>query len=208
MRAAVFVTKAQYEGAEIITGIRAGDPDAAETLVRRYGPRMLSVASRILGQDDEAQDCVQNAFVKAFRGLVGFRGESSIWTWLHRIVVNEALLELRARTQRGEQSVDGLQPRFDAAGCRVEIPWDQYTRSGAEALLEQKETRAMVRAGIDRLPDSHRTVLMIRDIEGFTTAEAAEALDITEINVKVRLHRARSALKKLLEPILLKEDRT
>ncbi len=207
-RVPLSVTEAPQEGSEIVARLRAGERDAAEALVRQYGPRMLRVASRILGQDDEAQDCVQSAFIKAFRSFADFRGESSIWAWLHRIVANEALLALRARKKRNEEPLDELLPRFDSTGCRIELSWDQYTGENVDALIEQKETRAKVRDTIDRLPDSYRTILMIRDIDGFSTAEAAEALGISKANVKVRLHRARSAFKKLLEPILVKEAQT
>jgi RNA polymerase sigma-70 factor (ECF subfamily) len=119
---------------------------------------------------------------------------------MHRIVVNEALMILRKKKRANEQSIDHLLPQFDSRGMRVPTPHAPCETS--ETALHSKQTTSIVRELISELPDAYRVVLHLRDIEEMTTAEVSERLDITEANVKVRLHRARSALKKLLEPMI------
>ncbi len=186
--------------AVLLARLKAGDEAAFETLVRTYAPRLLAVARRYVGGDDAAQDCVQEALLAAFRGLDGFEGRSTLATWLHRITVNAALQALRRRGARDEVSIDPWLPSFDEEGF-LEGP---ITTSplDAEALLAEADVRAQVRTAIDRLPTSYRNVLLLRDIEGRSIKEAADMLDISETNAKVRLHRARTALKKQLEPLL------
>lgn len=197
------VTTASLSGtseAEIIAALQSGDDRAAETLIRAHGPWMMAVARRIVADHALAEDCVQEAFVNAFGKIGEFEGRSSLKSWLHRIVVNQALMKLRSRRSRGEAPIDDLMPEFDENACRIEGPW-QYLATPDE-VLEREDQRAIVRAKIRDLPDSYRMVLQLRDIEELTTREVAEALGLSEANVKVRLHRARSALKKLLEPLL------
>ncbi len=181
----------------LVARLRAGDAAAYETLVRQYGGRMLSTARRFVGSEDEARDVLQEAFIAVFKSIEGFNGTARLSTWLHRIVVNAALMKLRTRRRRREEPIDGLLPSFDEDGRWASAPTTWETP--ADALLEQRETRSLVRAAIDRLPASYRTVLMLRDIEELDTDEAALALGITLNAVKVRLHRARQALKTLLE---------
>ena len=175
-------------------------PDAAENLVRENIGWMLALAERLLRDRALAEDAVQEAFIAAFRGLDKFEGRSSLKTWLHRITVNASITQLRKRKRQAEQPIDELQPEFDRYDCRIEAPWTHLTP--LHEVLENEDLRARVNTGIDALSDSYRIVLQLRDVEGYDTGEVAKLLEISDANVKVRLHRARAALKKLLEPIL------
>lgn len=181
---------------EWVRQLQAGQADAFELLVRTFGGRLLTVARRYLGNEADAEDAVQTAFLNAFRSIHQFRNECQLATWLHRIVVNAALMALRARQRRPEESIEFLLPAFQADGHHVE----QFAAWGEpiDRLMEQDETRAMVRACIEQLPPSHRIVLLLRDSEDVSTQEAAEMLMMTPTAVKVRLHRARQALASLL----------
>ncbi|SOD03297.1 RNA polymerase sigma-70 factor, ECF subfamily [bacterium JGI 053] len=182
--------------ADLLARLRAGDDDAFAQFVREQTPALLRVTSRLLRSDDEARDAVQDAFVAAFRALPRFRAESRLGTWIYRIAINAALARLRARAHVDEVSLDELLPRFVDDGHQAEPsePWP------ADAGAERREVRERVRAAIDRLPESYRTVVLLRDIEELTTDEAAQALGITTGALKVRLHRARQALRALLDP--------
>jgi RNA polymerase sigma-70 factor (ECF subfamily) len=171
---------------------------AYEILVRRYSGRMLATARRFLGAGEDSADVVQEAFCSAFQAMDGFQGKSTLSTWLHRIVVNACLMRLRSRSRQRTVSIDVLLPVFDDKGHHIQAiaswgePWERMMRT---------ETQDQVRSCIDLLPDDHRVVLLLRDIEGLDTAEAAKALGISIPAVKTRLHRARQALRSLLEPI-------
>jgi RNA polymerase sigma-70 factor (ECF subfamily) len=181
----------------LVEALRHGEADAFEALVRREGARMLATARRLLGNEEDAQDAVQEAFLQVHRNVDGFQGGSRISTWLHRIVVNAALMKLRSRRRKPEHELDELLPQFDEAGrwLRPVAGWERPS----EELLESAETRAMVRRAIDELPPSYREVLMLRDIEELDTEETARMLGVSINAVKVRLHRARQALRTLLE---------
>jgi len=182
--------------AELLGALREGREEAFETLVRTHSGRMLSVCRRILRSDEEAKDAVQEAFVSAFRGISSFEGTSLLGTWLHRIAVNASLMRLRSKKRRPEDSIDELLPTFkDDGHARIE-PRD-WSPSALQ-LVESRETREFVRGCIDRLPDMYRVVLLLRDIEEMDTSKAAEVLGVSEGVVKVRLHRARHALRRLL----------
>ena len=189
--------KPQAEPQELLKGLRTGDARSYEELVRSYGGKMLSVATRIVGNAEDARDCVQEAFLQAFKNIERFEGRSSLWTWLHRIVVNSALLKLRSRRRRPEGSLDDLMPEFDAYHCRIEATG--RGQESVETLVSMKEIRDTVRGAIDKLPEDYRTVLLLTDIEELDTEEAAGILQVKPGAVKTRLHRARAALKKLLE---------
>jgi RNA polymerase sigma-70 factor (ECF subfamily) len=184
--------------AALLGRLRAGEGPAFEELVSSHGGRMLAVARRILRSEDEARDALQEAFIQAFRHLAGFEGQAKLSTWLHRVVVNAALMRLRSRKSRPEESIEPLLPTFfDHGHATVRfIDWtDDPERQATRA-----EVRRLVRAAIDRLPESYRTVLVLRDLEELDTAEVATMLGITPNAVKIRLHRARQALRELLDP--------
>jgi RNA polymerase sigma-70 factor, ECF subfamily len=176
----------------LVERLKTGDADAYEELVRATGGRLLAVARRLLRDEEAARDAVQDAFLCAFRAIKGFDGQAQLSTWLHRIVVNASLMRLRARQRRPEQSIEPMLPTFAEDGHHAE-PVVSWAESASEA-LEQEETRVLVRAAIEELPETYRTVLMLRDLEGLSTREAADLLAASENAVKLRLHRARQAL--------------
>lgn len=186
---------------ELIQRIIDGNESGFEYLVRTYGGRMLAVSRRITGNESDAQDCVQEALLKAYRSIGQFEGRSDLSTWLHRITVNAALMRLRIRSRNREDSLDDLLTHLDEYGMGVaDTPTSQTME--VEKLYERGQTQSAVRAAIDRLPTAHRAILIARDIEQLSTAETAHFLDISQAAVKTRLHRARAALKTLLDPII------
>jgi len=183
----------------LVSLLRSGDEGAFERLVREHGGRLLSVARRFLRDEEEARDAVQECFLSAYRALDRFDQASRLSTWLHSIVMNACLMRLRTRRRKPEAPIEELLPQFQEDGHQVHHPTPEWEGS-AETLLARKETRGIVRAAIDRLPDSYRTVLLLRDIEELSTEETARSLNVTANAVKIRLHRARQALRGLLEP--------
>ena len=189
----------EVEDPGVVAAVRSGDLATFERIVREHGSMLLAVARRILRNDEEAREAVQDAFVSAFRSCGRFEGGSRVSTWLHRIVVNACLMRLRKRHRQREVSIDPWLPTFlpDGHHEAAFIDWS----NAAYARLEQEEVRAAVRACIDQLPDTYRTVLVMRDIEGVAVNEIAAALEISDAAVHMRLHRARQALRTLLDPI-------
>jgi RNA polymerase sigma-70 factor (ECF subfamily) len=181
----------------MLAGMLAGDDAAFETCVRTYTPRLLLLARGILKNEEDARDAVQDAFLSAFKDLAGFKGASLLGTWLHRIVVNAALARLRRRQRHPEPSIEDLLPHFgdDEHQLDPPAPW----RTSSET-LQRQESRELVRRCIAQLPEIYRTVLLLRDIEGLDTEDSARMLDTSPGVVKTRLHRARQALRTLLDP--------
>ncbi len=166
-------------------------------IFRRYSGRMLAVCRRILGDREEAQDCVQDAFLNAYRNMTQFEGRAAVGSWLHRIVVNVALTRLRRRRWAKEEPLETATASFDAEGCRIVDR--ALSLHLAEAVFEHHQHRTLMRRAILDLPTGLRSVLVLRDIEGYSTAETARISQLTPTAVKVRLHRARLLLKQALE---------
>lgn len=190
-----------HEESALVAELRAGNPAAYERVVRALSGRLLAVARRILLDDHEAQDALQDAFVSAFRSIGSFDEKARLSTWLHRVTVNAALMRLRKKRRRDEVSYDALSPG---------TPDTSPGRSRPEPVLpsesETIETRRQIREAIDRLPELYRIVLVLRDIEGLDTAQTASLLELTEAAVKIRLHRARQALRESLKPLFEQGD--
>jgi RNA polymerase sigma-70 factor (ECF subfamily) len=189
---------AESDDATLVARLRAGDNDAFEVVVRTYSGRLLAVTRRILCNDEDARDAVQDALLSAFRSLERFEGGSLLSTWLHRIAVNAALMKLRTRRRKPEESIEHLLPVYKDDGHHQETfsSWNEPV----DVAMTRAENRALVRSCIDQLPESYRTVLVLRDIEELDTEEAARVLGISGNAVKIRLHRARQALRTLLAP--------
>ncbi|MEM1206173.1 MAG: sigma-70 family RNA polymerase sigma factor [Acidobacteriota bacterium] len=193
---------AEFHGTEIdeaalVAGLRRQDPRAYEQLIQEYGGRLLQVARRFLGEE-EARDAVQEGLVSAFKSIDRFDAKAKVSTWLHRIVVNAALMRLRKKSRQMEESLEPLLPTYLEDGHMAEqgSAWPETP----EQMLGRSEVRERVRRGIEQLPESYRSVILLRDIEGLSGQEAAEALGLSVTATKVRLHRARQALRKILDP--------
>ena len=199
--------RAEAAGESALTALAqalgAGRPQDEEAVIREALARMTGVAERYVGDRDDALDCAQEALILAIRKFDQFEGRARVTSWLHRIAVNCALGHLRRQGNREEVPIDDLLPTFDSAG---------FLDNGflvndlsAHEILERDDARRQVMGAIRSLPENHRTVLLMRDIEEMSYREIAEALSLKENAVKVRLHRARSALRQLLAPILAEE---
>lgn len=186
---------------ELIEGLRKGGAGAFEELIRLYGGRLFLKANQMLGNTEDAKDCVQECYVQVHRNINQFRGEADLYSWMYRILVNGCLKKMKARSAAEHQPLDDLMPIFDTDGCRIEPLWQKIPT--AEEILDEKVTRERVLEAIQTLPPAYRDVLYLRDIEGHSTAEVSEMLSLSLSATKVRLHRARSALKKILEPVFL-----
>jgi RNA polymerase sigma-70 factor, ECF subfamily len=171
--------------------------ETREALVLQHSGRMFAVARKMLRSDEDATDAVQDAFLAAFSSLDGFRAQSRLYTWLHRIVVNACLMKLRSQKRRNAVSLDALLPTFDEHGNHA-TPVASWPESAAHE-IEKAETHEKVRNCIDQLPDDYRTIVILRDIEELDTDETAALLGLSRVAVKTRLHRARQALRTLLE---------
>jgi RNA polymerase sigma-70 factor (ECF subfamily) len=177
---------------EVVARVLAGETSMFEVVMRRYNQRLYRVARAILRNDSEAEDVMQDAYVRAYEHLDQFAGRAKFSTWLTRIAVHEAL----ARQRRGNRyqelepmSVgDGGDP-MDGFASMVLNPEEQASNSQIRGLLEE---------AVEKLPDAYRTVFMLRDVEEMSTTDTASILEISEENVKVRLHRARALLRKSL----------
>lgn len=182
---------------ELVSRLRQAEPAAQEYVVRSHGRRLLAVAARYVGPD-EAPDMVQEALLTAFQSIDTFRGASQLSSWLHRILVNTCLMRLRKPDRRAEVSLEEYLPTFNATGHRVHVgsSWVELP----DDILAREETRTLVRASIDRLPATYRVVLLLRDIDGHDTSQTAALLGVTVTAVKLRLHRARQALREILNP--------
>jgi RNA polymerase sigma-70 factor (ECF subfamily) len=184
--------------AALLGRMQAGDGDAFEACVRTHCGQMLLVARRILRNQEDADDAVQDAFLSAFKGITQFKGQSRLGTWLHRIVVNAALSRLRSLQRHPERSIEDLLPHFGEGEHQLNppVPWE----ATPETTVQDRETRELVQRCINQLPETYRIVLLLRDIEGLATEETAQILGTSTAVVKTRLHRARQALRSLLDP--------
>ena len=183
----------------LVEQLRSGDRPATERFVREHASWMLSLAQRYLKDASLAEDCVQEAFLQAFRNIGEFEGRSALKSWLYRITTNTALMKLRSRRCMVEEPIEEALPHLDR-GCQMQACWTEMATP--HEILERKEVGQLVIAKMMELPDSYRIVLLLRDIEGMSTEETARVLAMTQGAVKVRLHRARAAFKMLVEPVL------
>jgi RNA polymerase sigma-70 factor (ECF subfamily) len=185
------------DDAQLLERLKRGEAEAFETLVRRHSPALLRVARRILRNEEDAREALQDAFVSIFKSIGRFVGDSRLATWLHRVTVNAALMKLRTRRRHPETSIEELLPRFRDDGH--EVSGNARWSEPASELIARKETAEFVRRMVDSLPDSYRVVLVLRDFEELSTEEVARMLEATPNAIKIRLHRARQALRAKLD---------
>ncbi|KAF0186670.1 MAG: RNA polymerase sigma factor [Hyphomonadaceae bacterium] len=187
------------EETELVQKARAGDREAFGAIMRRGSQRLFRVARSIMKDDAEAEDVVQEAYVRAFANLDAFRGDASIFTWLTRITINEANGRLRKRRNVvGMEQVEAAQ----GSGAHVIMFPNAGPAMSPEEDAARMQVRRLIETAIDDLPETFRTVFVLRDIEECSVAETAQSLDLREETVKTRLHRARRMLRAALNETL------
>jgi len=185
--------------AVLIREAKRGDFDAFEELVRRYQERIYSLGLRMTKHPQDAEDVLQETFLRAFEHLSTFREESSFATWLFRIAMNTALMKLRQERTAPVYSLDQPGQELDLS----EIPPDvRDWAPNAEEMVEAEEMRQLLEEAIDELPEIYRAVFILRDVEGLPAKEVAEILDLSVPAVKSRLLRARLFLRERLSRVL------
>lgn len=188
------ISTARTDEAELVLALKAGDQAAYAELVERFSSTIYNLALRMMGDRHEAEEVLQETFISAFRAVNRFEGRSMLGTWLYRIAYNAALMRLRKR-RLPTTSID--EPIWTDEGDEVPrqlVDW----RGLPDDLAQSGEFRVVLDAAVATLSETLRSVFVLRDIEGLSTAEVAEVLGLTETNVKVRLHRARLALREKL----------
>ncbi|HJW34343.1 MAG TPA: sigma-70 family RNA polymerase sigma factor [Holophagaceae bacterium] len=197
------MTLAPATGEATLARARSGDPEAFGDLVRPHLAMFFKAIDRILGNEAESQDALQDALVALHRELPSFQGQSQFSTWAYRVCINQALMARRKRIRRREDAVEDFQPQFDDTGHHMDqdkvLAWSE----APEALdrVEAAQIRGRVRAALDRLTDDQRAAFVLKDLEGWDTDEIAAKLGITRDLVRQRLHRARLAMRSLLKDL-------
>lgn len=181
------------EELEIILRVRAGDTDAFEALVLEHQNKVYSLALRMVGNEEDARDMAQEAFIRAFNSLASFRGESKFSVWLYRLTSNICIDFLRGRAKRRTVSLNWEDK--DGEEGELEIPDERFS---PEARLERTELRESVRRGLDSLSPEYREILLLREINGLSYDEISRALNLEEGTVKSRIFRARKKLSEFL----------
>lgn len=182
---------------ELIDGLVSGCERAFEVLIKSHGGYLITVLRRFLHNDADVQDCVQETFLTAFEKISSFEKRSSLRSWLHRIAVNQALSKLRSRSRRPEQLLDDTSSLFDDSGARIVT--ENEKSNSAEVDVSNQQELEDIKGIIENLPEVSRNLLLLRDIEGYSTEETASILKLSSGAVKTGLHRARHALKTQLE---------
>lgn len=187
----------------LVEALRRRDATAAECLVATFGDRAYRLAIAITGNRQDAEEVVQDAFWTVVRKIETFRGEAAFGSWLYRIVANAAYQKIRSRRSRASDlSLDDVLPFFDEEGRHVAPGADWSMRVDGESL--PPDLRIALTSALDELPTDYRTVVVLRDIEGLSHLEIAEALGLSVPNVKTRVHRGRLFLRKRLTDTMTK----
>src|SRR2546428_10388708 len=187
---------------DLVQAAKAGDVEAFEELIRRYDRNVFRIAQHITQNREDAEDVVQDAFFKAYSNLAQFQGQSKFYTWLVRIAVNEALMKLRRRRPERTVSLDEEVKTEEDSLPREVADWSP----NPEQQYSQAELREILTRTIQGLPPGFRTVFVLRDVEGLSTEETAEALDLSIPAVKSRLLRARLQLRERLSRFFQKRE--
>jgi RNA polymerase sigma-70 factor (ECF subfamily) len=180
---------------ELVKRAQRGNTAAFEELVKRYEHKVYNIAYRMLSNEEEAKDALQDTFIRAYRFIKKFKGDSSFYTWLYRITTNVCLTRLKRRQGKDNVTVSLDEPVQDEEDMIRELPDVKHT---PEILFERKQTQQAIQTAISELPSDYRSVVVLRDLQGLSNKEVSKALQLSIAAVKSRLHRGRVFLRKKL----------
>lgn len=182
--------------AELIVQFQNGEEGAFQTLVQRYTPKVFSLANRVTQNQEDSEEVLQDVFVTVYKKIRGFEGKASFSSWLYRVTVNAALMKLRKRRQDRSSFLEDIEPQARETLMIKELP-----NENLEEMTLRAELVSLLDRAISKLPDEFRPVFILRDVDGLSTKEVGELLDITVPTVKSRLHRSRMILRKKLQSV-------
>lgn len=180
----------------LVARLQQGDRTAFRELVRRHQDKVYRLAMRLTRDEARAQDAMQDAFLQVFRKIDQFQEQSAFTTWLYRITVNAALMRMRSERRHRETSLEDASPRYTEAG-EIAEPVADWSAAVDDEAANRELARHAAKA-IDELPETYRSVFVLREMEDLSTEDVAQILELTVPTVKTRLHRARLALRKAL----------
>jgi RNA polymerase sigma-70 factor (ECF subfamily) len=192
---------AELSDDELVQRARARDMGAFEALVDRHEEKIYRLAMRFVRNETDAREILQETFLSAWRNLDGFQGKAQFASWLYRVAVNAALMQLRSQRRHPQVAVDEMTPEALGEAARVAGPGlgagDDWSKRPDEQ-FQSDELRRQIQSAVDALPESQRAVFLLRDVDGLSTEETGELLGLTVPTVKTRLHRARLALREAI----------
>lgn len=185
------------QDAELVKRVQAGDKSAFDLLVRKYQQKIMNLISRFVKDSDEVMDVSQEAFIKAYRALANFRGDSAFYTWLYRIAINTAKNHLVSRGRRPPGT------DIDAMDAEQYDSGDALRDTGSpERLMFRDEIRTLIFQSIDELPEDLKTAITLREMEGLSYEEIADVMDCPVGTIRSRIFRARDAIDQKIAPLL------
>lgn len=184
---------------ELVKRAKRGNTQAFEELVKRYEQRIYNVTYRLLSNEEEAKDALQDTFIRAFRFIKKFKGDSSFYTWIYRIATNVCLTRLKQRKRKEQVTFSLDAPVQEDEDLQREIPDDKHT---PEILYQRRQMAKALQSAISELPTDYRSVVVLRDLQGLSNKEVSKALQLSIATVKSRLHRGRLFLRHRLSKYL------
>jgi len=186
------------EEAGWLEGLRRKENWAYKILIDRWAQRLYQVAFRFLRQEEAAQDILQDVLKKVVEKIDTFKGESSIYTWLYRITVNECLMKIRSNKKRPMVSWEDILPKYEDEVITTHQEFADWSKLSDTKLME-KEAREFIRQCVEELPEDYRAPYILKDLEQFSEQEVCDVLDLKKSVMKIRVHRARMYIRKKLE---------
>lgn len=191
------LTNSNLNDFEVVDRVLSGDRGIYEILIRRYNPLLYKIGRSYGFQHDDVQDLMQECFISAYEKLYQFQRRSQLGTWLTRIMINKCLYKMRAQNNNKETLLE----------TGANDVWQQYITSQKNKEFPlQNELKKIIELSLEKLPEPYRLVFLLRETENFSVAETAEVLNITPVNVKVRLNRAKTMMREYLEQWYTKTD--
>jgi len=189
---------------QLVAELKRGDQAAFRELVNRHQAKVYQLALKLTRNETDAEDILQETFLRVYNRIETFRGEAAFSSWLYRIAANASFAKLGERKKHDHADLDDVYPEYEAAPTQPVNDWSRQP----DSVLMSKETLGLLDKAISELPEDFRVVVLLRDVQGLSNAQVADILDLTVAAVKSRLHRARLFLRKQLSDYFVEPEKT